>query len=347
MRRCGWRARIRFAAGQCVAYDDFTLEAETSKGQWQPVPLANADFSTARADSASGFPNAWRPIYQVTGYSYRAAAELSGNSYLEITGQGVVNYGKNASAGRTVAVNGIKVYYETYGSGEPLLLLHGNGQSINVFNGQISELAHQFQVIAVDTRAQGQSTTNGQELTYDLFAEDMNALLDALHGPAAHVLGWSDGGNTGLSLALHHPEKVKRLVTMGANLYADTTAVTAATLKEVRQGKLMTTLLWPINKQARKVRPLMVLLLKYPRMKPAALKGITAPVLVLAGEKDLIKEAHSRLIAASIPYGQVQILPGLTHYAPQENPAVFNEVVLRFLQGVTVQSAVPAGAKPK
>ena len=78
----------------------------------------------------------------------------------------------------------------------------------------------------------------------------------------------------------------------------------------------------------------MALLLKYPRMKPAELAAIKAPVLVLAGEKDLIKDEHTRLIARSIPKGQVQILPGLTHYAPQENPAMFNAAVLQFLQAV-------------
>ena len=313
-------------------YDDFKLETETSKGSWQAVPVVNGDFSATRSDSTSGFPNGWRPIYQVAGFSSRAATEASGNGYLEITGQDVVDYGRNAKAGHTVAVNGIKLYYETYGSGEPLLLLHGNGQSISAFTGQIPELAKHYQVIAVDTRAQGKSTTDGKELTYDLFAEDMNALLETLRVPAAHVVGWSDGGNNGLSLALHHPDKVKRLVTMGANLYADTTAVKPATLKEVRQGKLMTTLLWPVNKRMRQMRPLTVLLLKYPRMKPAELKAIQAPTLVLAGEKDVIQDAHTRLIAASLPRGQVQVFPKLTHYAPQEDPAVFNAAVLRFLQ---------------
>ncbi|MBF9223213.1 alpha/beta fold hydrolase [Hymenobacter ruricola] len=315
-------------------FDDFAVEVETAKGHWQPVPLVNGDFSAARADSASGFPNGWRPIARVAAFGYRTAADDTaqpGNRYLEISAREVVQYGKNARAGHTVAVNGIKIYYENYGTGEPLLLLHGNGQSIAAFNNQIPELARHYQVIAVDTRAQGQSTTNGQELSYDLFAEDMSALLTALLIPAAHVVGWSDGGNTGLSLALHHPQQVKKLVTMGANLWADTTAVTAATLKEVRQGKQLTTLLYPFNKQARKVRPLMVLLGKYPQMKAADLAGIAAPTLVLAGEKDLIKEVHTRLIASSLPHGQVQILPGLTHYAPQEKPAVFNAAVLAFL----------------
>ena len=312
-------------------FDDFRVEVETAKGHWQPMPLVNGDFSSARADSVSGFPNGWRPIYQVAAFSVRTAPDATGNPYLEITSQDVVNYGKNARAGHTVAINGIKLYYETYGQGEPLLLLHGNGQSISAFSGQIPELAKHYQVIAVDTRAQGQSTTNGQTLTYDLFAEDMSALLTALHIPAANVVGWSDGGNTGLSLALHHPQQVKKLVTMGANLWADTLAVTAATLKEVRQGKRMTTLLYPFNKQFRQMRPLMVLLLDYPRMKATDLTGIVAPTLVLAGQHDLIQDAHTRLIAASLPHGQVQILSGLTHYAPRDNPAVFNAAVLGFL----------------
>ena len=312
-------------------FDDFTLEIETRKGHWQPVPLVNGDFSAARSDSTSQFPNGWQPPYLVAENTYRTVAEPSGNRYLEITGQNVVAYGRNARAGHTVAVNGIKLYYETYGQGEPLLLLHGNGQSIGDLAQQIPALARHYQVIAVDTRAQGQSTTNGQTLTYDLFAEDMSALLTALHLPAARVVGWSDGGNTGLSLALHHPQQVKKLVTMGANLWADTLAVTAATLREVRKGKAQTTLLWPINKQARRVRPLMVLLLNYPRMKAADLAGIAAPTLVLAGQHDLIQAAHTRLIAASLPHGQVRILPGLTHYAPHEDPAAFNAAVLEFL----------------
>jgi len=312
-------------------YDDFRLEVASGKGQWQPVPLPNGDFEAARADSANGFPNNWRPLFLNNAYRYRTAAEASGNHYLELVGQGAVNYGRNAAAGHTVALNGIKLYYETYGQGEPLLLLHGNGQSISAFSGQIPELAKHYQVIAVDTRAQGQSTNGKQTLTYDLFADDMSALLKALNIPAAHVVGWSDGGNTGLSLALHHPQQVKKLVTMGANLWADTLAVTPATLKEVHKGKTMTTLLYPVNKQARRVRPLMVLLLDYPRMQATDLAGIAAPTLVLAGEKDLIQPAHTRLIASSLPHGRAHIFPGLTHYAPREDPAAFNAAVLAFL----------------
>ena len=313
-------------------FDDFTLEVETSKGHWQPVPVANGDFGAAQSDSTSRFPNGWRPSYRVAANTYRTVLEPSGNRYLEIVGAGVVHYGHNARAGHTVALNGIKLYYETYGQGEPLLLLHGNGQSIGAMSNQIPELAKHYQVIAVDTRAQGQSTNGKQPLTYDLFADDMSALLTALHMPAAHVVGWSDGGNTGLSLALHHPQQVKKLVTMGANLWADTLAVTAATLTEVNKDIRLATLVGPFNKRVRQMRPLLVLLRDYPRLKATDLAGIAAPTLVLAGEKDLIQDAHTRLIASNLPHGQLRIFPGLTHYAPREDPAAFNAAVLGFLQ---------------
>lgn len=326
-------------------YDDFRLQIEASKGRWQDVPLVNGNFNLARTDSASGFPNGWQQPYQVAEFSHRLVETEPGNRYLEIRGRGVVNYGKNARAGHTVAVNGIKLYYETYGSGPPLLLLHGNGGSIREVANQIPALARHFQVIAVDTRAQGQSGDDGRPLSYDLFADDMGALLTALKLPAADVVGWSDGGNTGLSLALRYPRQVRKLVTMGANLYADTTAISGKLLKQVRHDKKLLTLVSPLKKQFRTSRRLVNLLLQYPQMRPEQLQKITAPTLVLAGEKDVIKEAHTRLIAASIPGAQLTIFPGLSHYAPQENPALFNDTVLRFLLGPAYPPAPAAPAK--
>jgi pimeloyl-ACP methyl ester carboxylesterase len=147
-------------------------------------------------------------------------------------------------------------------------------------------------------------------------------------------VGWSDGGNTGLSMALRYPAQVKSLVTMGANLYADTTAVDAKMLKEYQQTHLVASIVGVANKKFRRFRRLTALALHYPNWKPADLAAIRAPVLVLASEKDIIKRAHTRLIAQSITGAQVQFFPSLTHYAPQENPLLFNEAVLQFLRRV-------------
>ena len=141
---------------------------------------------------------------------------LFGNG-LSATAQSQVQYGANAAVGKYAEVNGIKVYYEIYGTGEPLLLLHGNGAAIGSFSSQIPELSKHFKVIAVDSRAQGKSTDSDAEITYALMASDMSALIDQLHLGSVDVVGWSDGGNIGLELALAHPEQVKKLVTFGAN----------------------------------------------------------------------------------------------------------------------------------
>jgi pimeloyl-ACP methyl ester carboxylesterase len=311
-------------------FDDFRLEVEESKGQWRPVPLVNGDFETVPADSTA-LPKGWKLNYQVAAFTQRVVEAAPGQHYLEVKGRNVVNYGHNATAGHWANVNGIKLYYETYGSGPPLLLLHGNGGSIKEVAYQIPALAQHFQVIAVDTRGQGQSGIDGKELTYDLFADDMSALLKSLSLPRASVVGWSDGGNTGLSLALHHPEQVRRLSVMGANLYADTTVLPTKFLQQIRHDKKMLTLVAPFKPSFRKSRRLVNILLKYPRMTPQELQQIKAPTLVLAGEKDIIKEPHTRLIAANIPGSQLVIFPGLSHYAQQENPALFNETVLKFL----------------
>lgn len=121
-----------------------------------------------------------------------------------------IEYGSNPKAGKYEYVNDIKVYYETYGKGEPVLLLHGNSNSMESFTYQIPELAKYFKVIAIDSRAQGRTTDSDQEISYKLMASDVAALIDKLNLDTVSIVGWSDGGNVGLELAYAHPEKVKK-----------------------------------------------------------------------------------------------------------------------------------------
>lgn len=120
-----------------------------------------------------------------------------------------------------MATRGIKLYYEIYGQGKPLLMIHGNGGSLANFKYQIPYFAKHYKVIAVDSRAQGKSVDSSSTLNYEMMADDMMALLDAMHIDSAYVIGWSDGGINGLLLAIRHPEKVKKLAITGANLRPD------------------------------------------------------------------------------------------------------------------------------
>ncbi|UOG74433.1 alpha/beta hydrolase [Hymenobacter tibetensis] len=319
--------------------DDFKLEVARSKDDWQTVPLVNATFEDPTPLTATGLPVGWQQSAPVPAFTRQLGTEPSGNHFLAVQGRGIIHYGRNPKAGQYATVNGVKLYYEAYGQGEPLLLLHGNGESISSFMNQIEALAKEYRVIAVDTRDQGQSGHTSGKLTYDLFADDMHALLDKLGLPAAHIVGWSDGGNTGLSMALRYPQQVRSLVTMGANLYADTTSIDAKMLKEVRQMYYLSALVAPFSSKFKRAHRLTAMLLHYPQLTPTQLHAIKAPVLVLAGEKDIIKEAHTRLLAESIPGAQVVILPKVSHYAPQENPALFNETVLRFLHATAEKNA--------
>jgi pimeloyl-ACP methyl ester carboxylesterase len=313
-------------------FDNLTLQIQTPAQGWQTVPIRNGDFEhsitplagfeTGRKDLPAGLKVSLAPGH---GPDQSQALQLTftGGTLVKTTPY----YGHNKVVGKYCQLPGVKLYYESYGQGEPLLLLHGNGESINSFRRQIDAFAAHFHVIAVDTRAQGQSVdTLTTPLTYDLFAADMKTLLDSLHLSSAHIVGWSDGGNTGLLLAQHYPAYVRKLVTMGANLFPTTEAVESKMLRQSEQSR-QTLLKQGKTAQAR----LLTLVLNEPHLTYADLATIQSSTLVLAGERDIIKRAHTQAIAAHLPHGQVVILPGVTHYAPQENPALFNETVLKFL----------------
>jgi len=312
------------------SYDNFTLEIEEQPNQWTKLAIPNGNFEES-TNPLKDFRNV-ESLKSKPGIKV-SLARHSDTHYLHINATGGKNYyeyGQNTANGKYVNSNGTKIYYETYGTGEPLLLLHGNGGSINAFKAQIEAFAQQYKVIVVDTRAQGKSTDKtSTKLSYDLFAEDMKTLLDTLHLKQVNVLGWSDGGNTGLILASKYPDYVKKLITMGANLNPEETAVSAKILKQTRND--LEKLKAKNYQTARSQILLLSMLLSEPNLLPVDLQKITAKTLVLAGEKDIILENHSRLIAQSIPQAELNILKGQSHSVPQENPKLFNQVVLDFL----------------
>ncbi len=233
-------------------------------------------------------------------------------------------YGDNPEAAQTFSVNGIELYVEIYGEGDPVLVLHGNGGSIADMAFQIAALQEHFQVIAVDTRAQGKSTDSDAPLTYELFASDMVALLDALKIDSAYVVGWSDGGNTGLAMAINYPGRISKLVTMGANTDPGPEAV----YDDVRQIVLGALAMEDLPDDARK---LTTILAEEPHYSTEQLNSIEIPVLVTAGDHDLIREEETIHIYLSLPHANLLITPGATHLAPVEKPDFVNGVILDFL----------------
>jgi pimeloyl-ACP methyl ester carboxylesterase len=242
-----------------------------------------------------------------------------------------VKYGNNAAAGRYVTTRGFKMYYETYGKGQPLLIIHGNGGSINNFSGQIPFFADQYQVIVADSRAQGKSADAKDSLSYEMMADDLNALLDSLHLAQCNVIGWSDGGINGLLLAMRHPDKVNKLAVTGANLWPDTSAVDPFIYKFAMNLNDSLRKL-PASPAVKNDLKLARLLSYEPHIKAAQLKKIQCPVLVIGGDHDVILPKHTMLIAESIPQSYLWLIPGAGHSTPIFFKEQFNSTVLNFFR---------------
>src|ERR1700761_4335393 len=139
--------------------------------------------------------------------------------------QQTIKYGDNPAAGKYYDVRGIKMYAEIYGTGKPLLLIHGNGGSISAFSQTIPYFSKKYQVIAVDSRAHGKTIDTKDSLSFEMMADDFAALLDKMHIDSAYVIGWSDGGINAILMAMRHPEKVIKFAATGANLTPDSLGI--------------------------------------------------------------------------------------------------------------------------
>ncbi|WP_232341341.1 alpha/beta fold hydrolase [Hymenobacter ginkgonis] len=245
-------------------------------------------------------------------------------------------YGRNPKAGKFYALRGFKMYCEVYGTGKPLLLIHGNGSSIKAFAKQIPYFAQTYKVIVADSRAHGQSINKIDSLSYEMMADDYAALLTAMHIDSANVIGWSDGGINGLLLAIRHPAKVKKLVVTGANLQPDSTAVDPAVLQRVTKTYNM---LGGWFKETRPKTPLDSMVYKYfkllkeqPHISLADLHKIMAPTLVIGGDHDVVRPQHTLLIAENIKRSYLWILPNSGHSTLIAYTTEFNQKVTQFLQ---------------
>ena len=243
-------------------------------------------------------------------------------------------------------VNDIKVYYEVYGNGEPLLLLHGNGGSIETLSTLIPELSKHFKVIAVDSRAQGRSSDSEKEITYSLMASDVSELIKKLNLGSIYVAGFSDGGVIGLELAYTHPEQVKKLVAFGANYSHENYLATEDSItmdkndpyilkvKSIRKQraenaskrKFPKPVVTPETKQK-----LETLMEKYPNFTIEQLKQISIPTLIAIGDHDIISLEHTINLFRSLPHSYLFIIPGATHISLNEQPDMVNSEIIKFL----------------
>jgi pimeloyl-ACP methyl ester carboxylesterase len=256
------------------------------------------------------------------------------NSVFPQSDQKVIDYGNNKEAGNFISINGAKQYFEIYGQGAPLVLIHGNGGNIGYMKPQIELFSKKYKVIVMDCRGRGKSELGKDSLTYNQMTKDIVGILDYLHIDSTYVVGRSDGGIIALLLAIHHPERVKKIVSFAANLTPDTFALYPSFYNEVlRDRKLADEMLakkdntqnWKVIQQRNRMMEFQ------PHISASDLQKIKCPVLVMSTDRDIIREEHTVYIYRNIEKANLCILTGENHYVSKNNPELFNTTIQKYL----------------
>jgi len=214
-----------------------------------------------------------------------------------------IKYGDNKAAGHYLNTRGIKLYYESYGEGPPLLLLHINGGSMKLFSNQIPYFSKRYHVIAVDS----------------------------LHLKSCYVIGWSDGGISGLVLAMRHPDKVKKLAVSGPNLWPDTTALVPFVYHYLERTADSLKKLPPTAENKNQLKIVELDLLE-PHIKLSQLHSIKCPTLVIGGDHDGIPTEHLLQIHQHIPKSYLWIVPNSSHFVATSKKDQFSARITEFFK---------------
>lgn len=244
--------------------------------------------------------------------------------------------------GNYLEANGISHYYETHGSGQPVLVVHGGFETVDMLSELTRDLARQYQVVAFERRGHGRTADAEGPITYDAMAEDAAAFMEALDIPNAHVVGYSDGANIGMLMAMRRPELVQRLVLVSGNF--SPAGMTRQFLVGMRQAtadgfeprfaEAYRRLSpdgpghWPVVFE--KLRRMM---LEEPNIPREQLARIQSPTLVLAGDRDFVEVEHTVDLFRAIPEARLCIVPGGSHGLLTEQPELCNRAILDFLAG--------------
>ncbi len=235
--------------------------------------------------------------------------------------------------------DGIRIHYATIGQGPPVILLHGGLANADYWGNQVRALAPHHRVIVMDSRGHGRSTRDARPFGYDLMADDVVGLMDALGIRRADIVGWSDGAIIGLDLAMRHADRIDRVFAFAANV------TTSGVRDGVEKNPNFASFIRRAGGEYRRysatpgqydafVAQISRMWADQPNWTDVQLATIRAPVLVADGDHDeAIRREHTEHIAAAIPGAGLLILPNTSHFAFLQDPALFNAALLDFLDG--------------
>ena len=255
-----------------------------------------------------------------------------------------VPYGDNPQAGRYLNVGDARIYYEVYGQGKPVVLLHGGLFGyINEYENVIPLLSGKFQVIAIATRGHGKSELGTKPLSYPLFAEDTYAVIRHLTKDSVTVVGFSDGADQAYYLATKHPETVKRLVAIGGNLGTYDMSEEGKKGVQSLSAEMMEKQMAGFVAERKKLMPKPELFGKFVTdllkvwnqthyISEEAFSKIACPTLIVAGEKDGTPIERYVKMHRMLKDSQLAIVPGSDHIVLIRKPRLMNEIILSFVE---------------
>lgn len=236
-------------------------------------------------------------------------------------------------------VNGIDIWYATFGSGEPVILLHGGLANADYWGHQVRALAPKYRVVAMDSRGHGRSTRDARPFGYDLMADDVIGLMDALGIPKATIVGWSDGAIIGLDIAQRHPTRIAKLFAFAAN--SDPSGV-----KDTSQSPVFTEFIARARREYEKLSPtpgqfdeflaqITRMWATQPSWTAANLATIVTPTWIVDADHDeAIVRANTLFMADGVPGAGLLIQPQVSHFSFLQDPAQFDADLLHFLAHV-------------
>jgi pimeloyl-ACP methyl ester carboxylesterase len=250
----------------------------------------------------------------------------------------ITSFEYSYAQGQHIQIDDFSMYYEVHGSGEALLLLSGGLGSVKDLSGHIKYFSDRFRVIAPDCRGRGKSTDGDKPITYNLMDSDILQLLNQLKIEKTYVIGWSDGGIIGISMAINHPERIKKLVAISANFNPD--GLVPEVIEVYKKAGPDS---WPGAVESYKALspdpdhwPILFnrvkdMWLTLPNLTTEQLKQIKTPTLIIAGDHDIIRLEHTVELFKTIKNAQLCILPGTTHRIMFEELETLNGIMIRFL----------------
>ena len=240
--------------------------------------------------------------------------------------------------GETAKINGIDIYYEVYGEGDPVLFIHGGLANGDYWVNVIPAITDAgYQAIVMDSRGHGRSSFDETLISYEVMANDVLGLMDHLEIDKFDLVGWSDGGIIGLELAIHHPERLNKVVAYGANF--DPTGVRL----DINENAYWNAFVERASEDYQTLSPhperwddflanISNMWATEPNYTEEQLRSITTPFLILDGAKEeAIDLNQTKLMALLIPGAELVIMPDTGHFAAFEQPEEFARIVLDYL----------------